>query len=138
MSSRGRPPSSSPRRPHRPLLVQTNLIPFSTEAMDQQNAVLTTARGAQPNTTLADATISMNGLTSTLRDTRDYYYQDLKLIVITTILVVLSILIVLLRALVAPLYLIVSVVFSYLSALGMGVLLFQGILNSNCTGVCQD
>ena len=41
---------------------------------------------------------------------------------------VLSILILLLRALVAPLYLIVSVVFSYLSALGMGVLLFQGIL----------
>ncbi|MGV1006345.1 MAG: RND family transporter [Candidatus Nanopelagicales bacterium] len=109
-------------------LVQTSLNPFTTEAMDQQNAILETARAAQPNTTLADATISMNGLTSTLRDTRDYYYQDLRLIVITTILVVLSILIVLLRALVAPLYLIVSVVISYLSALGMGVLLFQGIL----------
>uniref|UniRef100_UPI0025FF3627 MMPL family transporter n=1 Tax=Mycolicibacterium sp. TaxID=2320850 RepID=UPI0025FF3627 len=109
-------------------LVQTNLNPFTPAAMDQVNDIMSVARAAQPNTTLADATISMNGLTATLRDTRDYYYQDLKLIVVTTILVVLSILIVLLRALVAPLYLIVSVVFSYLSALGMGVLLFQGIL----------
>ena len=106
-------------------LVQTKLNPFSPEAMDQVNAILATARGAQPNTTLANASVSMTGLTVTLRDTRDYYYQDFRLIVTTTILVVLSILIVLLRALVAPLYLIVSVIFSYLSALGMGVLLFQ-------------
>jgi RND superfamily putative drug exporter len=109
-------------------LVQTKLNPFSTEAMDQVNAVLATARGAQPNTTLSDASISMTGLTVTLRDTRDYYYSDLKLIIATTILVVFGILIMLLRALVAPLYLIVSVIISYLSALGMGVVLFQMIL----------
>ena len=109
-------------------LVQSKLNPFTSEAMDQVNDILDAARGAQPNTTLGDASISMTGLTVTLRDTRDYYYQDLRLIITTTILVVLSILIVLLRALVAPLYLIVSVVFSYLSALGMGVLLFQVIL----------
>ena len=109
-------------------LVQSKLNPFTSEAMDQVNDILAAARGAQPNTMLEDASISMTGLTVTLRDTRDYYYQDLRLIITTTILVVLSILIVLLRALVAPLYLIVSVVFSYLSALGMGVLLFQVIL----------
>ena len=109
-------------------LVQSKLNPFTSEAMDQINDILAAARGAQPNTMLEDASISMTGLTVTLRDTRDYYYQDLRLIITTTILVVLSILIVLLRALVAPLYLIVSVVFSYLSALGMGVLLFQVIL----------
>ena len=109
-------------------LVQSKLNPFATPAMDQVNEVLTAARGAQPNTTLADASISMTGLTVTLRDTRDYYLQDLRQIVITTILVVLTILIALLRALVAPLYLIVSVIISYLSALGMGVVMFQLIL----------
>ncbi len=109
-------------------LIQTKLNPFTAEAMDQVNAVLATARGAQPNTTLSDATISMSGFTVTLRDTRDYYYQDLRFIILSTILVVLTILIVLLRALVAPLYLIVSVVISYLSALGLGVVLFQFIL----------
>jgi RND superfamily putative drug exporter len=109
-------------------LVQTKLNPFSPEAMDQVNAVVETARGAQPNTTLSDASISMTGLTVTLRDTRDYYYRDLKLIITTTILVVFGILIMLLRALVAPLYLIISVIISYLSALGIGVVLFQMIL----------
>jgi len=110
-------------------LVQSKLNPFATPAMDQVNEVLAAARGAQPNTTLADASISMTGLTVTLRDTRDYYLQDLRQIVTTTILVVLSILIVLLRALVAPLYLIVSVIVSYLSALGMGVVMFEFILD---------
>jgi len=109
-------------------LVQSKLNPFTEPAMDQVNMVLDAARGAQPNTALADASIGMTGLTVTLRDTRDYYIQDLQRIVITTILVVLTILIVLLRALVAPLYLIVSVIVSYLSALGMGVVLFQLIL----------
>ncbi|MGI9135976.1 MAG: RND family transporter, partial [Candidatus Nanopelagicales bacterium] len=109
-------------------LVQTKLNPFTVEAMDQVNDILAVGKGAQPNTTLSDSEVSMSGLTVTLRDTRDYYYQDLQRIVITTILVVLCILIALLRARVAPLYLIVSVVISYLSALGMGVILFQFIL----------
>ena len=106
-------------------LVQTKLNPFSAEAMDQVNAIIATAKAAQPNTTLADASISMTGFSVTLRDVRDYYYRDLRLIVLTTILVVTSILIILLRALVAPLYLILSVILSYLSALGIGVLFFQ-------------
>ena len=109
-------------------LVQTKLNPFSPPAMDQVNAVLAAARSAQPNTTLADATIGMTGLTVTLRDTRDYYYQDLARIIITTVLVVLGILIILLRALVAPLYLVASVVLSYLSSLGLSVVVFQMFL----------
>ena len=110
-------------------LVQTKLNPFTPAAMDQVQAILDAAKSAQPNTKLSDATITMNGFSVTLRDIRDYYRHDLRLIVITTILVVLSILIVLLRALVAPLYLIVSVILSYLSALGLGVLFFQYVLH---------
>jgi len=48
--------------------------------------------------------------------------------VVVTIIVVLSILTALLRAVVAPLYLAGSVILSYLSAVGLGVLLFQVIL----------
>ena len=110
-------------------LVQTKLNPFSPEAMDQINAITAAARSAQPNTTLADASIGMTGLTVTLRDTRDYYYQDLARIIITTVVVVLGILIILLRALVAPLYLVASVVLSYLSSLGLSVLVFQVLLD---------
>lgn len=106
-------------------MIQTKLNPFSTDAMDQINAILDVARDAQPNTTLADAKVSMTGYSVSLRDTREYYNEDIRFIILVTIAVVFLILVVLLRALVAPLYLIASVVISYLSALGIGVLLFQ-------------
>lgn len=106
-------------------LVQSELNPFSAEAMDQVNAISATAREAQPNTALADATVSMSGYTVSLRDTRDYYQHDIRFIIIATLVVVLLTLVALLRAIVAPLYLIASVVISYLSAVGIGVLVFQ-------------
>jgi len=109
-------------------LIQTDLNPFSTAAMDQINSIMDTARGAQPNTSLADAKVSMAGFSVTLRDIRDYYNHDLRYIIAVTIIVVLLILIALLRAIVAPLYLIASVVISYLSALGIGVITFQLVL----------
>jgi RND superfamily putative drug exporter len=109
-------------------LIQTSLDPFSTDAMDQVNAIVDTARGAQPNTSLADASISVSGYPAMLRDTRDYYNGDARFIIVLTIIVVLLILIALLRAIVAPLYLVGSVVVSYLSALGLGVIVFQFLL----------
>lgn len=109
-------------------LVQTELNPFSPEAMDQVNEIYDVARGAQPNTMLADATVSMGGFPVALRDTRDYYQQDIRYIIAATLLVVLLTLTILLRALIAPLYLVGSVVVSYFAAIGIGVLMFQLIL----------
>jgi RND superfamily putative drug exporter len=109
-------------------LVQTKLDPFSTAAMDQVNSIINTARGAQPNTALSDASISMTGYPATIRDARNYYNHDIRFIITLTIIVVLLILIALLRAIVAPLYLIGSVIISYLAALGIGVIVFQLIL----------
>ncbi|MGV0743985.1 MMPL/RND family transporter [Mycolicibacterium sp. XJ870] len=110
-------------------LVQTELNPFSSEAMDQVNAIQDTARSAQPNTTLADAEISMGGFPAALRDTRDYYQQDIRFIIIATLIVALLTLMVLLRAVVAPLYLVGSVVVSYFAAIGISVLVFQFLLD---------
>lgn len=109
-------------------LVETKFDPFSTEAMDEVAPILDTARAAQPNTKLSDATISMVGPTPMYSTIRDYYDHDLRLIVIMTLIVVFLILVALLRALVAPLYLIASVVISFMSALGLGVVFFQFIL----------
>ena len=106
-------------------LVFTGLDPFSPAAMDQVNVILDTARAAQPNTTLAGATISMGGFPAALRDTRDYYREDIRFIVAATVVVVLLTLMLLLRAIVAPLYLVGSVVISYFGALGIGILVFQ-------------
>jgi len=109
-------------------LVQTKLNPFSSAAMDQVNEISDIARGAQPNTTLADATISMGGFPAALRDTRDYYEHDIRYIIIATLIVVLLTLMVLLRAIIAPLYLVGSVVISYFAAIGIGILVFQFLL----------
>jgi RND superfamily putative drug exporter len=109
-------------------LVQTGLNPFGTEAMDQVGKIMDAARSAQPNTTLADASMSIVGLPVANNEVRNYYNHDLRFIIVTTIIVVLAILILLLRSVVAPLYLIVSVMLSYLSALGIGVIISQLIL----------
>ena len=110
-------------------LVETKFDPFSAAAMDQVTSILDTARGAQPNTSLSDASISIVGPTAMYSTLRSYYDDDFQLIVIMTLLVVFFILVMLLRAIVAPLYLIASVVISYLSAVGLGVVLFQFVLH---------
>lgn len=115
-------------------LVQTKLNPFSAEAMDQVNQIGDVARGAQPNTALSDATISMGGFPVALRDTRDYYQRDIRFIIAATLIVVLLTLMVLLRTVIAPLYLVGSVVVSYFAAIGIGVLTFKSCSVSSCIG----
>jgi RND superfamily putative drug exporter len=95
--------------------------------MGQVQHVIAVARDAQPNTELADAKVSVTGFPALNNDLREYYNHDLRFIMIVTLAVVFLILAVLLRAVVAPLHLIVSVVISYLSALGIGVVAFQFI-----------
>jgi RND superfamily putative drug exporter len=114
-------------------LVQTKLNPFGTDGMNQIHRIVDAARGAHPSATLSKASISVAGVTAMLRDTRAYYNQDIRLIIAMTILIVFLILVAILRAIVAPLYLIASVVLSYLSALGLGVIVFQFFLHQELT-----
>jgi putative drug exporter of the RND superfamily len=114
-------------------LVQTKLNPFGTDAINQIHTIVDAARGAHPSGALTHASVSVSGITAMLRDTRAYYEQDIRLIIAMTVLIVFLILVALLRAVVAPMYLIASVVISYLSALGVGVLVFQFILGQELT-----
>ncbi len=114
-------------------LVQTKLNPFATEAFNQIRQITDAARGPHPRALMKDASISASGVTAMLRDTRAYYGDDINLIIIMTILIVFLILVAILRAVVAPLYLIASVVVSYLSALGVGVIVFQFMLGQPLT-----
>ena len=114
-------------------LAQTNLNPYGTDAMDQIHQIVDAARGPHPRALLKEASISASGVTAMLRDIRAYYEKDVNLIISMTLLIVFLILVAILRAVVAPLYLIASVVISYLSALGIGVVLFQFILGRELT-----
>jgi RND superfamily putative drug exporter len=110
-------------------LVESKFDPFSSAALDQVSSILDAARSAQPNTALADASISVIGPNAMYSTLRSYYNEDFRLIVIMTLLVVFITLVLLLRAIVAPLYLMASVVLSYLSAVGLGVVFFQFLLH---------
>lgn len=109
-------------------LVQTALNPFGRDAMDQVGDIIAAAESARPNTTLANAEISMVGFSAVNGDIRHYYSGDSRFIMISTLIVVFVILALLLRAIVAPLYLVATVILSYGSALGIGVILFQFLL----------
>ncbi|MEU0496350.1 RND family transporter [Mycobacterium sp. NPDC006124] len=112
-------------------LVQTALNPFGAEAMDQVDLILKAADSSKPNTSLADAQITMVGFSAFQNDIRNHYDHDLNYIVIMTLVVVFLILVALLRAIVAPIYLVLSVVLSFVSAMGIGVIFFQFILGQD-------
>ncbi|GAB7070749.1 RND family transporter [Mycolicibacterium hodleri] len=112
-------------------LVQTALNPFGAEAMDQVDLILKAADSSKPNTSLADAQITMVGFSAFQNDIRNHYDHDLTYIVIMTLVVVFLILVALLRAIVAPIYLVMSVVLSFVSAMGIGVVFFQFILGQD-------
>ena len=65
--------------------VQSALQPFTTAAMDQVNEIVAAAQSAQPNTELSNAAVSLAGIPTGLRDTRDFYNDDVLFIVFTTI-----------------------------------------------------
>lgn len=109
-------------------LVQTALDPFGADAMDQVDDIIEAAQSARPNTTLDNADITMVGTSVYQNEVRGYHNADIQYIVLVTLIVVFLILAALLRAIVAPIYLVISVVLSYASALGIAVLFFQIIL----------
>ena len=109
-------------------LVQSNVDPYSEDAMRQVGRITEVANGALPNTALAGATVALAGFPTVNSDLQQYFNGDFRLIVIATLSVVFVILVLLLRAIVAPIYLLASVALTYLSAIGAGVLLFQVIL----------
>jgi RND superfamily putative drug exporter len=112
-------------------LVQTALNPFGLEAMNQVDDIVAAAESARPNTSLENADISMLGFSAFNNDIRNHYNADFIYIVIMTLVVVFMILALILRAVVAPIYLMLSVVLSFVSAMGIGVLFFQVFLGQD-------
>lgn len=109
-------------------LIQSTVNPYSTKAIDMVRKLQQVGNDARPNTELAGAQIGIGGYPALNADLQEAVSRDFKEIVVVTLLVITVIMCLLLRAIVAPLYLIATVVLTYLGALGMGVLLFQMLL----------
>ena len=98
--------------------------PFSDEANDLVPELRDTATEAA-----GEATVLVGGTTAENFDTTETLRSDAKLIVPLTLLLIFLILCVLLRALVAPLYLVATVVLSYAFAIGASTLIFTELFN---------
>jgi putative drug exporter of the RND superfamily len=97
--------------------------PFSDEANDLVPGLRSAAREAAGGTAL------VGGLTAENYDTSETLRSDARVIVPLVLLLIFLILCVLLRALVAPLYLVATVVLSYAFAIGATTLIFTELFN---------
>jgi putative drug exporter of the RND superfamily len=105
--------------------IESSDDPYSVEAMELSRKITDVANDARPNTSLADATVSMAGFPAVNSDIQRLFRSDFIQLSTTTLAIVGIILVLLLRALLAPLYLLGTVVLNYAAALGIGVLVFQ-------------
>lgn len=106
-------------------LVESSNDPYSAEAMDLSHQMVAVAEAARPNTSLAQARISVAGFPAVNSDIQRLLTADFIQLAASTLLIVGLILVLLLRALLAPLYLLGTVVLNYAASLGIGVLVFQ-------------
>lgn len=105
--------------------IESSYDPYSSDAMNLAHKITEIADAARPNTSLANATVSMAGFPAVNSDIQRLLSADFHQLAFATLVIVGLILVVLLRALVAPLYLLGTVVLNYGAALGLGTLVFQ-------------
>lgn len=105
--------------------IESNFDPYSGDATHLARQIVDVADAARPNTALANATASVAGFPAVNTDIQRLLWSDFTLLAVATLLIVGLILIVLLRAVLAPLYLLGTVILNYLASMGIGVLMFQ-------------
>jgi RND superfamily putative drug exporter len=102
--------------------------PYDTSSLDTIEHIGTWAKQSLANTALRHATISVGGPSSFYADMRRISNNDFRVICIVIILAIFVVLALLLRSLVAPIYLLATVVLSYGATMGITVIVFQGLL----------
>jgi RND superfamily putative drug exporter len=101
--------------------------PYSTRAFTTTRAIAAALAAAALGFG-GGARASIGGATAQLADVQDVLGGDFSRVGAVTILGIVLVLVLLLRALVAPLYLVATVLVSYGSAVGLSAWLFQGVL----------
>ncbi|MGA5224045.1 MMPL family transporter [Streptomyces koyangensis] len=92
--------------------------PYSSEALDAIGPLTETARAATDAAGVQDATVLVGGETAQTADIRSALDRDTLIIVILVLVIVTAVLVLLLRSLLAPLYLVGTLILSFLATLG--------------------
>lgn len=105
--------------------------PLSVDGVARYGVTRDAAALSLRGTTLTDADMVATGAGGLGADLKKYLDQDTRFVLGLVLLVVLLVLIITLRSLVAPLYLLASVILSYAAALGLTTLVWQHMLGQN-------
>ena len=109
------------------LEVVLNDDPYGTAAMDTVQRLRETARDTVATSTLNGATAIIGGESATNLDGRTTTIRDFRVIAPIVIIAIWIILAILLGSIVAPTYLVISVILSFAAALGVSILIFENI-----------
>jgi putative drug exporter of the RND superfamily len=110
------------------LIVALDGNPYDNAALDAIRNIGPAAERALRGTVLEDARIAIGGPSSFYADMREISNDDFRLIIIVIVSAIFVVLALLLRSLVAPIYLLATVILSYAATMGVTVAVFQGIL----------
>ncbi|WP_341258676.1 MMPL family transporter [Gordonia malaquae] len=109
-------------------LIESSIDQYDSAAMTQAREIMETATAALPNTNLTNAHVKLAGFPAINSDLQEMFQRDFLVVVIVTLSVVAFILMVIVRSVAVPIYLVATVLLTYASAIGVGVLVFQDIL----------
>jgi RND superfamily putative drug exporter len=110
------------------LIVALDGNPYENEALDVIRDIGPATTDALAGTALQDARVAIGGPSSFYADMRTISNDDFRLIVIVIVAAIFVVLALLLRSLVAPIYLLATVILSYAATMGITVAVFQGVL----------
>ncbi len=111
------------------LIVALDGNPYENDALDAFEGIDDATRRALDATMLQNATVSVGGPTAFYADMRDIGERDFKVLFVVLLIAIFIVLALLLRSLIAPIYLLATVVLSYAATMGIAVIVFQGILD---------
>ena len=103
--------------------------PYGSEAMDSIPELRTLADRLESEFRLGEGQILIGGETSEQYDTRLVGDRDTNLVLPLILLAIFIVLMLLLKSLVAPIYLVATIAFTYFSTLGLSMLIFKFGLN---------
>jgi RND superfamily putative drug exporter len=108
------------------LFITLDREPYETRALDSTREIRDAAELSLSETSLEDSPIAISGSSAFFSDVRDIQQSDMVLIIWAVILGIFIVLALLLRSLVSPLYLVLTVLLSFGSTVGITTIVFQG------------
>ena len=110
------------------LFVTLDREPYETRALDTMEEIRRASKLSLSKTSLEDAPLTLSGSSAFFSDVRDIQQSDMVLIIWSVILGIFLVLVLLLRSIVAPAYLVLTVLLSFGATMGITTIVFQGFL----------